>query len=222
MKEIISYNDPKSAISEQYRALRTSIQYSNVDKNMKTILVTSSDKNEGKTTTVVNLAVNFANLDKKVLLIDCDLRNPSIHKMFKMGNIYGFTDILVHNREMFKCIQKTEMKNLDILTAGEIPPNPAELLSSDSMKDLIKELKKAYDYIFIDTPPIGLVTDAGVLASFIDGTVLVVKSEGVEMKQLEESKKKLDSVNAKIIGAVLNSYKVQKNDYYYYSYYGER
>ena len=90
------------------------------------------------------------------------------------------------------------------------------------MKELIKELKKAYDYIFIDTPPIGLVTDAGVLASFIDGTVLVVKSEGVEMKHLEESKKKLDSVNAKIIGAVLNSYKTQKNDYYYYSYYGER
>ena len=101
MKEIISYNDPKSVISEQYRALRTSIQYSNVDKNMKTILVTSSDKNEGKTTTVVNLAVNFANLDKKVLLIDCDLRNPSIHKMFKMGNIYGFTDILVQNKTAF-------------------------------------------------------------------------------------------------------------------------
>ena len=89
-------------------------------------------------------------------------------------------------------------------------------------KHLIEELKKAYDYIFIDTPPIGLVTDAGVLASFIDGTVLVVKSEGVEMKHLEEAKKKLDSVNAKIIGAVLNSYKAQKNDYYYYSYYGER
>lgn len=222
MKEIISYNDPKSLISEQYRALRTSIQYSNVDKNMKTILITSSDKNEGKTTTVVNLAVNFANLDKKVLLIDCDLRNPSIHKMFKMGNIYGVTDMLVHNREMSKCIQKTEIKNLDILTAGAIPPNPAELLSSESMNNLIGELKKVYDYIFIDTPPIGLVTDAGVLASFIDGVVLVVKSEGVEMKHLEESKKKLDSVNAKIIGAVLNSYKAQKNDYYYYSYYGER
>ena len=221
MKEIISYNDPKSVISEQYRALRTSIQYSNVDKNMKTILVTSSDKNEGKTTTVVNLAVNFANLDKKVLLIDCDLRNPSIHKMFKMGNIYGFTDILVHNREMSKCIQKTELKNLDILTAGAIPPNPAELLSSESMNNLIGELKKVYDYIFIDTPPIGLVTDAGALSSFIDGVVLVVKSEAVEKKYLEETKKKLDAVDARILGAILNSYKSEQKDYEYYSYYGK-
>lgn len=222
MKDIISYNNPKSVISEQYRSIRTSIQYSNVDENMKTILVTSSDKNEGKTTTVTNLAVNFANLEKKVLLMDCDLRNPSIHKFMKIGNSLGLTDVLVENRDIETCIKETEVKNLHVLSAGFIPPNPAEILSSTKLKKLIEDLKETYDYIFIDAPPIGLVTDAGILGSFIDGVVLVVRSEVVEFKQLEETKKKLDSVNAKIIGAVLNAYKAQTSDYYYYSYYGNK
>ena len=221
MKAIISYNDPKSVISEQYRAIRTNIEYSNVDQDKKTILVTSSDKNEGKTTTVSNLAVSFANLNKKVLLVDCDLRNPSIHKMFKLNNIYGLTDILAKDRAVDKCIQKTELENLYVLTAGAIPPNPAEILSSEKMKNLIEDLKNIYDYIFIDTPPIGLVTDAGVLSSFIDGVVLVVKSESVEKKYLEETKKKLDAVDARILGAILNSYKSEQKDYNYYSYYGK-
>ena len=221
MKSIISYNDPKSVISEQYRAIRTNIEYSNVDQNTKTILVTSSDKNEGKTTTVSNLAVSFANLNKKVLLIDCDLRNASIHKMFKLNNIYGLTDILAKDRAVDKCIQKTELENLYVLTAGAIPPNPAEILSSEKMKNLIEDLKNIYDYIFIDTPPIGLVTDAGVLSSFIDGVVLVVKSESIEKKYLEETKKKLDAVDARILGAILNSYKSEQKDYDYYSYYGK-
>ena len=221
MKSIISYNDPKSVISEQYRAIRTNIEYSNVDQNTKTILVTSSDKNEGKTTTVSNLAVSFANLNKKVLIIDCDLRNPSIHKMFRLNNIYGLTDILAKDRAVDKCIQKTELENLYVLTAGSTPPNPAEILSSEKMKNLIEDLKNIYDYIFIDTPPIGLVTDAGVLSSFIDGVVLVVKSESVEKKYLEETKKKLDAVDARILGAILNSYKSEQKDYNYYSYYGK-
>ena len=221
MKSIISYNDPKSVISEQYRAIRTNIEYSNVDQNTKTILVTSSDKNEGKTTTVSNLAVSFANLNKKVLLIDCDLRNASIHKMFKINNIYGLTDILAKDRAVDKCIQKTELENLYVLTAGAIPPNPAEILSSEKMKNLIEDLKNIYDYIFIDTPPIGLVTDAGALSSFIDGVVLVVKSESIEKKYLEETKKKLDAVDARILGAILNSYKSEQKDYNYYSYYGK-
>lgn len=221
MKAIISYNDPKSVISEQYRAIRTNIEYSNVDQNTKTILVTSSDKNEGKTTTVSNLAVSFANLNKKVLLIDCDLRNASIHKMFKINNIYGLTDILAKDRAVDKCIQETELENLYVLTAGSTPPNPAEILSSEKMKNLIEDLKNMYDYIFIDTPPIGLVTDAGVLSSFIDGVVLVVKSESVEKKYLEETKKKLDAVDARILGAILNSYKSEQKDYNYYSYYGK-
>lgn len=221
MKAIISYNDPKSVISEQYRAIRTNIECSNVDQNTKTILVTSSDKNEGKTTTVSNLAVSFANLSKKVLIIDCDFRNASIHEIFELNNIYGLTDILAKNRAVDKCIQETELENLYVLTAGAIPLNPAEILSSEKMKNLIEDLKNIYDYIFIDTPPIGLVTDAGALLSFIDGVVLVVKSESIEKKYLEETKKKLDAVDARILGAVLNAYKSEQKDYNYYSYYGK-
>lgn len=223
MNKILSYKDPKSAISEQYRAIRTSIQYSNLDKKLKTILVTSSTKNEGKTTTTTNLAVNFAAIDKKkVLIIDCDLRNPSIHKEFGITNAEGLTDVLIEQKNISNYIKTTEIDNLHVLTSGLIPPNPSEILASKVMEDLLNTLKEMYDYIFIDTPPIGLVTDAGILANKVDGSILVVKSNGVEVKQLEETKRKLDAVNANVIGIVLNAYKVEKDDYYYYSYYGSK
>ncbi len=221
MKGIISYENPKSVVSEEYRKIRTSIQYSNLDKKIKTILLTSTSKNEGKSTTVANLAIQFAGVDKKkVLLIDCDLRNPSVHKQFNLTNMNGLTDLLIQEKSISSYIKKTELENLDILTAGNIPPNPAEMLASNKMKDLIEMLKESYDYIFIDTPPIGMVTDAGILASFIDATVLVVRSEEIDANKLRETKKKLDEVNANLIGTVLNAYKIQKDDYYYYSYYG--
>jgi capsular exopolysaccharide synthesis family protein len=223
MERIVSYENPKSIISEEYKKIRTSIQYSNLDKKIKTILVTSTTKNEGKTTTVTNLAVNFAAIDKKkVLIIDCDLRNPSAHKEFGISNLSGLTDLLVEEENIINYLKPTKLENLHVITAGSIPPNPAEILASNKMKALIEKLKGEYDYIFIDTPPIGMVTDAGILASFIDGTILVVKSDGVDTNQLENTKKKLDSVNANLIGAVLNAYKIKKDDYYYYSYYGSK
>ena len=223
MNNILSYKEPKSVIAEQYRNIRTSIQYSNLDKKLKTILVTSSTKNEGKTITTTNLAVNFAAIDKKkVLIIDCDLRNPSIHKEFGITNVGGLTDLLIEKNNIENYIKTTEIDNLHVLTAGVIPPNPSEILASKLMKDLLNDLKQIYDYIFIDTPPIGIVMDAGTLANKVDASILVVKSNGVEFKQLEETKRKLDAVNANIIGVVLNAYKVEKDDYYYYSYYGSR
>ena len=217
MKEIISYNDPKSVISEQYRALRTSIQYSNVDKNMKTILVTSSDKNEGKTTTVVNLAVNFANLDKKVIIVDGDLRNPSVHKKFKVGNIYGVTDVLLEKRSFQGCVKETDVKNLDIITAGEIPFNPSEILSSKKMKEFIHNLQDVYDYVFIDTPPIGIVTDAGILSTYSDGVAMVVGSGEVPIDLAKTSMKRLNKVNANIVVVILNKFKIEgENSQYGY------
>ncbi len=166
MKNIITYSDPKSVISEEFRAIRTSIQYSNLDKKIKTILVTSTTKNEGKTTTTSNLAVSFAKLDnKKVLLIDCDLRNPSVHKAFGISNIKGLSDLLIEGKSILNYINPTQVENLHIITAGAVPPNPAEVLASDTMKEFIKNIQNEYDYVFIDTPPIGMVTDAGILAS---------------------------------------------------------
>ena len=220
MNNILSYKEPKSVIAEQYRNIRTSIQYSNLDKKLKTILVTSSTKNEGKTITTTNLAVNFAAIDKKkVLIIDCDLRNPSIHKEFGITNVGGLTDLLIEKNNIENYIKTTEIDNLHVLTAGVIPPNPSEILASKLMKDLLNDLKEIYDYIFIDTPPIGIVMDAGTLANKVDASILVVKSNGVEFKQLEETKRKLDAVNANIIGVVLNAYKSEKDNNYYYAYY---
>ena len=222
MEKIISYANPKSVIAEEFRAIRTSIQYSNLDKKIKTIIITSTSKNEGKTTIATNLAVNFALIEnKKVLLIDCDLRNPSVHKIFNIVNKNGVSDLLLEEKELSKYINETKMQNLHIITAGAIPPNPAEMLSSNRMKSFINDVKEQYDYILIDTPPIGIVTDAGILASFIDGTIIVAKSEGVEIKDLQNTKKLLTSVNAHILGVILNRNKVQRNDYYY-SYYGQR
>lgn len=222
MKNIITYSDPKSVVSEEFRAIRTSMQYSNLDKKIKTILVTSTTKNEGKTTTTSNLAVSFAKVDnKKVLVIDCDLRNPSIHKAFGISNIKGLSDLLIEGKSILNYIKPTQIENLHIITAGAIPPNPAEVLASNAMQEFIKNIKEEYDYVFIDTPPIGMVTDAGILASFIDGTVLVVRSEMVDINKVQESKKKLNSVNANILGAILNRKKV-RNDDYYYSYYGSK
>lgn len=222
MKNIITYSNPKSVISEEFRAIRTSMQYSNLDKKIKTILVTSTTKNEGKTTTTSNLAVSFAKVDnKKVLVIDCDLRNPSIHKAFGISNIKGLSDLLIEGKNILNYIKPTQIENLHIITAGAIPPNPAEVLASNAMQEFIKNIKEEYDYVFIDTPPIGMVTDAGILASFIDGTVLVVRSEMVDINKVQESKKKLNSVNANILGAILNRKKV-RNDDYYYSYYGSK
>lgn len=220
MKKIISYSNPKSIISEEFKAIRTNIQYSNLDKKIKTILVTSTTKNEGKTTIATNLAVNFAQIDnKKVLIIDCDLRNPSVHKEFDISNIKGVSDLLLEEKNILNYIKQTEVKNLHIITAGAIPPNPSEMLSSNKMREFIEIIKEEYDYVFIDTPPIGMVTDAGILASFVDGTVMVVRSESVEIKAIQDAKKKLKAVNANIIGAILNRNKVKKDDYYYL-YYG--
>lgn len=223
IKNIISYSQPKSVIAEEFRAIRTNIQYSNLDKKIKTIVVTSTTKDEGKTTITTNLAVNFSKIEnKKVLIIDCDLRNPSIHKEFGISNSNGLTDLLLEEKDLSNYIKETEIKNLNILTAGSIPPNPSEMLSSNRMKVFMETVREEYDYVFIDTPPVGMVTDAGVLSAFLDGTILVVKSESVDIKDLQETKKKLVSVNANILGVILNANKVKKDDYYYYSYYGGR
>lgn len=222
IKNIISYSQPKSVIAEEFRSIRTNIQYSNLDKKIKTIVVTSTTKDEGKTTITTNLAVNFSKIEnKRVLIIDCDLRNPSVYKEFGISNSNGLTDLLVEEKDLSNYIKETEINNLHILTAGSIPPNPSEMLSSNRMKVFMEKVREEYDYVFIDTPPIGMVTDAGILSAFVDGTILVVKSDLVDIKDLQESKKKLVSVNTNILGVILNGNKVKKDDYYY-SYYGGR
>ena len=219
LEKIISIRKPKSPISESYRGIRTSIEFSNLDKEMKVINVTSSMQGEGKTTVITNLAVSFANLEKKVLLLEGDLRNPSVHRMFNISNINGLTDILLNNKNFAECVHCTEVKNLHILTCGAVPPNPSEILSSKKMKDFINELREYYDYIFIDTPPIGIVTDAGIISTYSDGCVFVVGSKQCDIEMAKIAKKRLEDVGANIIGAVLNKFEAEGNGYNYYNYY---
>ncbi|WP_373598225.1 CpsD/CapB family tyrosine-protein kinase [Paraclostridium bifermentans] len=223
MINITSFKDPKSSISEAYRTIRTNIQFSKVDKDIQTILITSSKQDEGKTTVISNLAVSFSLLEgKKVLLIDADLRNPSIHRMFNVSNGYGLTEVLAGQKELKACVQMTEISNLQILTTGKMPPNPAEMLASKKMREFIDILKDYYDYIFIDAPPIGVITDAGILANYCDGTIMVIGAGETEIEATKITKERLEKVKANIMGVVLNKYVSEGNYYGYYSYYYEQ
>ena len=220
---IITHTDPKSPVSEAYRVLRTNIQYSSVDKPLKTIVVTSAGPMEGKTTTIANLAVTFAQTGSKVLLIDTDLRKPKVHKVFKLFNEKGITNLLTAQEDFASFIRHDVVKNLDVLTSGTIPPNPSELLNSNAMRTFLNEKKEEYDIILLDSPPVGSVTDAAVLSTFVDGTILVAKSGKVEVDAVKRAKEMLDQVNANIIGVVLNNLdkKAIGNNYYYQYYYSD-
>lgn len=222
MSNFIVEKNPKSPISESYRTLRTNIQFSSFDKDIKTIVVTSSAPGEGKSTTVGNLALVMAQSGKKVLLIDCDLRKPTVHKKFKLSNQTGLTNILIEDKNSFEVIQKYN-DNLYILTSGILPPNPAEVVASNKLKNFIEEMKNHFDYILIDSPPVIAVTDAQILSSFLDGVILVVSSGEAEKELVKKAKDLLDKVGANIIGVVLNKLelKSRKGYGYYYYYYGE-
>jgi capsular exopolysaccharide synthesis family protein len=211
---MITHNNPKSSISEAYRVLRTNIQYSSIDKPLKTIVVTSSGPGEGKSTTIVNLSIAFAQSGSKVLLIDADLRKPKVHKLFGMYNKRGLSNMLVAHYDYQEYINKCEVENLHVLTCGVIPPNPSELLSTKSMKQFIEKIREDYDMVFIDAPPVGTVTDAAILSTEVDGVIMVISSGKVDDKALIRSKELLEKVNANIIGVVLN--KVNKNNQGYY------
>lgn len=223
-KILITHSSPKSPISEAYRVLRTNIQYSGIDKALKTIVVTSSGPREGKTTTIINLAITFAQMGSKVLLVDADLRKPRIHRMMEVSNSRGLTNIIALHDDYQNNLLQCEIENLDIITSGAIPPNPSELLNSNSMKQFVEKVREDYDIVFIDSPPICSVTDAAILSTIVDGTILVVASGRVESDALIRAKELLNKVNANIIGAVLNMVgkSVQGNYYYYYSYYGDK
>lgn len=207
---------PKSPIAEQYRTIRTNIQFSTVDQELKTIMVTSSGPGEGKSTTAANLAVVFAQLGKKVLLVDSDLRKPTVHHTFGMNNLIGFTTVLTKQTTLASAIVETEEKDLYVLPSGPIPPNPAEMLSSKAMEQFIADVKAAFDYIIFDTPPLLAVTDPQVLAKKCDGTILVVFSGKTEREQSVKGKELLEKAKSKLLGVVLNDKELQKSDCYYY------
>ena len=209
---------PKSISAEAYRTLRTNIQYSSYDKKIKKILVTSSEPAEGKSTIIGNLAVSLSQSENTVIVLDCDLRKPTMHKKFKISNEVGLTELLVGKKELKDVVQYRN-KNLHIITSGKIPPNPAEMLASKSMKRLLEQLSNEYDYVLMDTPPLNAVTDAQVLSTEADGTLIVIRSEKTKKESILTAKNLLQKVNANILGIVFNDVANSINKYYYY--YGE-
>lgn len=215
-RSLISMTSPKSPIAEQFRTVRTNIQFSSVDQELRSLVVTSSGPAEGKSTTTANLAVVFAQQGKKVLLIDADLRKPTVHYTFRLENHTGLTNVLTKQKILEETVYVTGQENLWVLPCGPIPPNPSELLGSKGMIALLEQAKEDYDMIILDTPPVLAVTDAQVLANITDGVVLVVSSGKTETEAAKKTKELLESAQAKILGVVLNNKKTQDSQYYYY------
>lgn len=212
----------KTTVSEAFRSLRTNLQFTSVDRKVKSILITSSLPNEGKSTIIKNLAYALAMTGVKVIVVDCDLRNPTVHQMFKIPNMGGLTNIIVEDDRYEKyVISDKEFDNLGIITSGPIPPNPSELIGSNRMKSFLDKLKENYDYVLLDAPPVLLVTDPTVLAPVVDGVILVIQANKTEIEATKRAKEILTNVKANILGAVLNKVKEQRSGYYYYYYYND-
>ncbi|SMC23244.1 capsular exopolysaccharide family [Clostridium acidisoli DSM 12555] len=219
---LIVQDNPKSPISEAYRTLRTNIQFSNFDDDMSTVLVTSSGPGEGKSTTAANLALSMAETGKRILLIDCDLRKPSLHKKFNISNNKGLSNLLI-GQHKFADVAQRYNESLYILTSGTIPPNPSEMLASKKMQSFLDEAKKTFDFIILDTPPVIAVTDAQLLSTMVGGVLLVIAAGQAEIGAAQKAKELLEHVKANIIGVILNKAEAGggKNYGYYHYYYGE-
>ncbi|WP_285765483.1 CpsD/CapB family tyrosine-protein kinase [Peribacillus sp. SI8-4] len=213
---LIAQHSPKSPITEQYRLIRTNIQFSSVDEDIQTIVVTSAEPNDGKSTTSANLAIVLAQEEKKVLLVDADLRKPSVHYAFGLSNIQGLTSVLTKKMSIGEAVLKTDVPHLDILTSGPIPPNPSELLNSRAIKTTIRELKEIYDYIIFDTPPVLVVPDSQIVANKCDGVIMVVSSGKTNKQSAVKAKELLAKTNTSLLGVVLNGVETDNSNYYYY------
>ena len=221
-RTIITLSNPKSPISESYRSLRTNIQFAGVDHELKTIMVTSTGPSEGKSTTIANLAVTMAQSERKTLLIDADLRKPTIHHTFDLNHRFGLTTLLAGQSSMEESVQETTIANLSVMASGPIPPNPAEMLNSKAMKRFIQEASLRYDQVLFDAPPIIAVTDPQILASLVDGVILVIDSGKTNKDVAVKAKMQLENVKANIIGVVLNNKEMSGDGYYYYYYGGNK
>lgn len=218
----IACRQPKSPVSEAYRTLRTNIHYAAVDCPIKTLLITSAGPGEGKSYTAANLAIVMAQGGKKTLLVDCDLRKPVQHRLFEMRNAGGVTSLLAHGGDCASQIKKTMVPQLGLITSGPIPPNPAELLGSQTMQLTIEELKNKHEVVIFDGPPLIAVTDAALLAPLVDGILLVIEAGQTRIDMLKQAKAIIQNSGARLIGCVLNGVRRKAQDYYYYYYYSEK
>ena len=223
MRELVVNRYPKSSVTEAIKAVRTNLRFSSVNKKVKTILITSSIAGEGKSFISANLATIFANSKEKVLLIDCDLRRGRQQEMFDENSFSkaGLSNLLIDDKwqkTLKDYIQKTEIKNLDIITTGSIPPNPTVLLESEKIEQVVEEFKDKYDVIIFDTPPVGGLTDALIMSRLADAVLIVARAKKTTIEMLENTKEALKTVGANIVGVILNRVD-NKDDKYYKNYY---
>ena len=219
--ELIVAKTPKAIVSENIKSLRTNLQFTAVDKKVKTILVTSTNASEGKSFISSNLAISFAQADKKVLLVDCDLRKGRLHRLFGLTNTSGLSNLLASDQRSFgKYVHTTKIKNLDVMTCGTYPPNPSELLASKKNKHLVKSLRDFYDVIIFDGAPVGGLADSVILASLMDETLIIVKDANTSKNDLATAKDSLEKVGANIAGVVFNMVNRRSSKYYNSYYYG--
>lgn len=223
-RDLFIIQNPKSSLAECARSIRTNLLFMGTDKPLKRILVTSPGPSEGKSTIAINLSVVMAQAGNRVLLVDTDLRRPRLHYTFGVSGEKGLTSVLLGASQVTEVIKSTDVIGLDVLTCGPLPPNPAELLHSEGFQKLLRELDGRYDRVVLDSPPIGVVTDAAILAQSVDGTLMVAKASKTTKEAVRRSRRQLLSVNANIIGLVLNDIDLEHGgygySYYYYRRYG--
>ena len=199
---------------EAIRSVRTNIQFSSLDKKNKVISITSTKPAEGKSTVIYKLAKSFADNGDKVILLDCDLRSPSISEIAGINDNVGITNYLTGKVNIQRAINKDrEQSNLDMIFTGPVPPNPAEILASETFKEFIEDLSKEYDYVFIDTPPVGLFTDASLVSTISDGVIFVIKSSDTKKEDIALALENLKKVDAHILGAVLTHMPMKDKKY---------
>ena len=219
IERLVTHEHPKSPAAEAYRTLRTNLGFTFIDSPCRSILFTSTNPQDGKSTTLSNIAVTMAQAGNRVIAVDCDLRKPMLHKIFELENLRGLTNTMMQQLSLEEAVHKNVIDKLDILTSGPIPPNPAEMLASGRSKALWTKLAETYDYVLIDSPPVLAVADASILATQVDGVILVIRSAGTRIDLAKEAKDQLLKANANIIGTVLNQLKMESKDYQYYYYY---
>lgn len=220
--KLVVLTAPRSASAEQYRALRTNLEFLGVSGPLSKVMVTSGTPGAGKSLTSSNLAISLAQAGKNTLLVDADLRRPMIHHLFGSGNLSGLTTALTRPDEWNKYVVRGPIGGLSLMTSGPIPPNPSEMMSSPVMTELLVQLGQAYDMVVLDTPPVVSFTDAVALSQIMDGVILVVRAGHTSRKIDLKGKERLAQVNARILGIVLNDIEMTDEGYGYYYGYGDR
>jgi len=226
MERLVTHANPRSPVAESYRSLRTNLAFARARQNIKSIVLTSPGPADGKSTTVANLAITFAQQGQRTLLIDGDLRRAVLDKTFSVPRSPGLTEVIVGQAELEHAVNATAVPNLFVLGSGQFPPNPSELLGSNAMANVIREANEQFDVVLFDSPPLLAVTDAAVLSTMVDGTILVVRMGSTARQAVRRALGQLHAVHARVLGTVMNDVDLRRSSYYggygyaYYAYYG--